>query len=127
MLSTRFRQGAIGAFAATFSALLFAACAGSDKDAALRYQDPCRAMQAQVKEKRALDAEVRALEKQLARYRKAGDTASAASADHRLRGLLENQRLLKQSLEESSSACRPQWQDLPPERDPARREHLEGK
>jgi hypothetical protein len=84
-------------------------------------------MQAQVKEKQGLDAQVNALSKQVAAYRKQGDTASATSAEHRLQGLRENQRLLKESLEQTSRDCSPTWQDPVPVRDPARREYLEGK
>jgi hypothetical protein len=88
-------------------------------------QVPCRVMQEQIREKQGLDAQVNTLAKQAARYQRQGDTASAASAEHRLKGLRENQRLLKESLEQSSRDCSPTLQEPVPVRDPARRERME--
>jgi cell division protein FtsB len=91
-------------------------------------QEACRVMRAQIKEKQELDARVKSLAKQVSKYRKQGDTAAAAAADSRLRGLVENQRYLKESLERSSSDCTPLMKDdYAPVLDPARRDRLEVK
>jgi len=79
-------------------------------------------MEAQVKEKQKLDAQVKSTAKRLKAYREQGDTASAASAQRRLEGMLEDQRLLRESLEQSSRDCSPTWQDQVPVRDPATRD-----
>ena len=84
----------------------------------------CRNMEAQVKEKKSLDARVKKTTDDVKAYRKQGDTASAASAEHRLEGMLENQRLLKESLDQSSRDCSPQMQDPVPVRDPVSRDNL---
>ena len=89
-------------------------------------QEACKVMREQIREKQDLDAKVKSLSKQVVKYRKQGDTASAASAASRLRGLVENQRYLKESLERSSSDCTPLMKDeYSPALDPARREHLD--
>jgi hypothetical protein len=80
---------------------------------------PCRNMNSQIKEKQKLDAEVRKTVKSLKKYRDVGDTTSAASAQRRLEYMLDSQRLLKESLEQSSRDCSPTWQDPMPIRDPA--------
>ena len=82
-------------------------------------------MREQIREKQDLDARVKALAKQAAKYRKQGDSASAASAEGRLRGLMESQRYLKESLERSSLDCSPTMRDPFPVLDPARRERVE--
>jgi hypothetical protein len=114
---------ALAGLAALFAALLLTAC--SSKPATVN--EPCRLMKAQIEEKQELDAQVKALGKQAVKYRKEGDTASAASAEHRLLGLRENQRMLQQSLEQSSSDCSPSGLNQVPVRDPARREYLENR
>jgi hypothetical protein len=102
------------------SAALLVGCSG-----ALQNPSPaCRTMEIQLKEKKELDAKVKKTSNQVRDYRKLGDTASAASAEHRLEGMLDNQRLLKESLEQSSRDCSPTWQDPVPVRDPASRENL---
>jgi hypothetical protein len=83
------------------------------------YNEPCRRMQTQIEEKQDLDAKVKSLAKQAETYRKEGDTASAASAEHRLKGMLENQRLLKESLDQSGNDCRSVQGDPLPVRGPA--------
>jgi hypothetical protein len=98
---------------------LFAACSPKGQSA---FMNPCSSMEAEVREKQALDARVKATEKQLREYRKQGDTASAASASQRLTLMQENQRLLKESLEQSSRDCSPTMQDPVPVRDPASRD-----
>jgi hypothetical protein len=99
------------------AALILGACASAQQDPA--YSNACRTMKLQVEEKQALDAKVRKVAKEAETYRKQGDTASAASADMRLNGLLENQRLLKESLDASSRDCSPTLKDPQPVRDPA--------
>lgn len=69
------------------------------------FNQPCAAMDAEVREKQAVDARVKTAEKQLRDYRKQGDTASAASVERRLAPMRENQRLLKESLDQSSRDC----------------------
>ena len=100
-------------------ALLLHGCAGSIQGVT----PACRLMEVQLKEKKALDAEVKKTSDQVKTYRKQGDTASAASAEHRLEGMLENQRLLKESLEQSSRDCSPTLKDPEPVRDPASRDN----
>jgi hypothetical protein len=99
---------------------LFAACSSPKGQSA--FMNACSSMEAEVREKQALDARVKATEKQLRDYRKQGDTASAASASERLMLMQENQRLLKESLEQSSRDCSPTLQDPVPVRDPASRD-----
>jgi hypothetical protein len=101
-------------FSLALSALL-AACASKG----MAVNEPCQRMQAQIKEKQDLDARIKSLTKQAGTYRKKGDTASAASAEHRLRGMLENQRLLKESLDQSGNDCRSIQGDPLPVRGPA--------
>jgi hypothetical protein len=98
---------------------LLAACAPKGNAA---FMNPCSSMDAEVREKQALDARVKTTEKQLREYRKQGDTASAASASRRLVLMQENQRLLKESVEQSSRDCSPTFQDPAPVRDPASRD-----
>ena len=100
-----------------FAVLLYG-CAGSIQGVT----PACRLMEAQLKEKKSLDAKVKETASQAKTYRKQGDTASAASAEHRLEGMLENQRLFKESLEQSSRDCSPTLQDPMPVRDPASRD-----
>ena len=101
-------------------ASLFFGCAGS-----MQGPSPaCRTMEAQLKEKKSLDAKVKKTTDEVKAYRKQGDTASAASAEHRLEGMLENQRLLKESLDQSSRDCSPTMQDPVPVRDPASRDPM---
>jgi type II secretory pathway component PulM len=100
-----------------FSALLVG-CAGSIQGVT----PACRLMEAQLQEKKELDAKVKVTTEDVKKFRKQGDTASAASAEHRLEGMLENQRLLKESLEQSSRDCSPTWKDPVPVRDPASRD-----
>lgn len=102
-----------------FAALL-AACAGSMQG----LTPACRTMEAQLQEKKELDAKVKATGNQIKEYRKRGDTASAVSAEHRLEGMLQDQRLLKESLDQSSRDCSPTLQDPMPVRDPATRDNL---
>ena len=82
-------------------------------------------MEALLKEKKDLDKKVKETSGQVKEYRKQNDTASAASAERRLEGMLENQRLLKESLDESSRNCSPTWKDQEPVRDPASRKYPE--
>jgi hypothetical protein len=86
-------------FAAFLAVSCLAACAPQRTP---RFTSSCRVMDSEIREKQALDARVKATEKQLRDYRKQGDTASAASALQRLEVMRENQRLLKESLEQSS-------------------------
>ncbi len=81
-------------------------------------------MEIQLKEKKELDAKVKTTADQYKQYQKRGDTASAESAKMRLEGMLQNQRLLKESLEQSSRDCSPTAQDPVPVRDPASRDNL---
>jgi hypothetical protein len=120
MLRGRFSAGVI---LLSFFVAGFSAC--SPKPTLPSAFDPCRLMREQIHEKQKLDAKVKSVSKRAEDFRKTGDTASAASAENRLKGLLENQRLLKESLEQSGRDCHPSWQDPPPVRDPARREHHE--
>lgn len=89
----------------------------------------CQAMQEQIKEKQKLDAQVKALAKEARDYRKASDTAAAAAAERRLEGLLEQQRFLKDALDNTSRDCSPVLKDQEPVLDPALREkqRLEGR
>jgi hypothetical protein len=87
-------------------------------------QESCRLMREQIREKQDLDARVKALAKEASKSRKQGDTAAAASAEARLRGLMENQRYLKESLDRNSESCSPTLKEGSPVLDPARR-HLE--
>jgi hypothetical protein len=105
--------------AAALLALLLAACAEKKQNLSTAYRDPCTAMKLEITEKRELDAKVKKLAKQAEKYRKSGDTASAASADRRLIGLRENQRLLKESLDQSGNECRSTMGDPLPVRGPA--------
>ena len=101
------------------TAALLAGCAGS-------VQGPspaCRMMESQLKEKKALDAQVKVTTEDVKKYRKQGDTASAASAENRLEGMLQSQRLLKESLDQSSRDCSPTAKDPMPVRDPASRDN----
>jgi len=106
--------------------MLVSGCASSG----LNFSSPaCTLMQSQIKEKQKLDAQVKALAKDARAFRKQGDTASAVSAEHRLEGLVENQRLLKDALDQTSRDCSPGMKDAEPPLDPALRERyrLEGK
>lgn len=98
---------------------LFAACAPKGTSP---FVNACSSMEAEIREKQALDARVKTAEKQWKEYRKLGDTASAASAQQRLVLMQENQRLLKESLEQSSRDCSPTLKDPEPVRDPASRD-----
>ena len=104
-------------FLITITVLLIG-CAGSIQGVT----PACRMMEAQLKEKKDLDAKVKETSKQVKSFRQQGDTASAASAEHRLEGMLENQRLMKESLEQSSRDCSPTAKDPMPIRDPASRD-----
>jgi hypothetical protein len=106
-----------GVGALAVAALLLTGCA--EKKGLKAYQDPCTSMKLEIEEKRELDAKVKALAKQAEGYRKAGDTASAASAERRLVGLRENQRLMKESLDQSSNDCQSTVSDPLPVRGPA--------
>jgi type II secretory pathway component PulM len=101
-------------------AALLAACAGSMQG----LTPACRTMEAQLQEKKELDAKIKTTMNEVRDYRKRGDTASAASAEHRLEGMLQSQRLLKESLDQSSRDCSPAMQDPMPVRDPATRDNL---
>jgi hypothetical protein len=104
----------------TILAALFFGCAGS-----MQGPSPaCRTMEAQLKEKKELDAKVKVTTDRYRQFQKQGDTASAASARMRLEGMLESQRLLKESLDQSSRDCSPTMQDPMPVRDPATRDNL---
>lgn len=107
-------------------AFLAAGCASSP----LHLGSPaCETMQAQIKEKQKLDAEVKALGKKARDDRKAGDTAAAVAAETRLEGLMEQQRFLKDALDNTSRDCSPVLKDHEPVLDPALREkqRLEGR
>jgi hypothetical protein len=104
----------------TTLAALFFGCAGS-----MQGPSPaCRTMEMQLKEKKELDAQVKVTTERYRQFQKQGDTASAASARMRLEGMLESQRLLKESLDQSSRDCSPTMQDPMPVRDPATRDNL---
>lgn len=107
-------------------ALFLVACAS--KNTTL-YQDPCASLRAEIEEKQKLDAQVNALAKQEKKYREGGDTASAVSAAHRLTAMRENQRLMKESLDQRGNDCRAVQGDPLPVRgpsaqDPERRDPL---
>lgn len=89
----------------------------------------CQTMQAQIKEKQKLDAQVKSLAKEARDYRKASDTTAAIAAERRLEGLIEQQRFLKDALDQSSRDCSPVLKDHEPVLDPALREkqRLEGR
>jgi predicted RNase H-like nuclease len=108
-------------FFSAFALLLFSACSSSNQSP---FVSACPSMDALLKEKKDVDKKVRETSEQVKDYRKAGDTASAASAERRLEGMLENQRLLKESLDESSRNCSPLMKDPEPVRDPASRNNL---
>ncbi len=91
----------------------------SPPKSALVYQDPCASLKAQVREKQKLDAEITKLAKQEKKYLKSGDAASAASASHRLFGMRENQRMMKESLEQTSNSCQNSVSEPLPVRGPA--------
>ena len=86
---------------------------------ALVYQDPCASLKAQIRDKQKLDAEINTLAKHEKKYLKSGDTASAASAAHRLVGMRENQRLMKESLDQTGNACQSTTVEPLPVRGPA--------
>lgn len=111
-------------FAAAFVAVfLVAACSSSRL---VPESEACRTMREQIREKQDLDARVKALSKQVAKEFKAGDSAAAVSDTALLRGLVENQRYLKESLERSSRDCTPSLKDVySPVLDPAHRQRLE--
>ena len=102
------------------AALMILGCSSSNQSP---FISQCPTMEANLKEKKSLDAKIKVLTAQVRDYRKQGDTASEHSAEHRLEGMLENQRLLKESLDRSSAECSPILQDQEPVRDPARREN----
>ncbi|HEX2613593.1 MAG TPA: hypothetical protein VHO02_08370 [Fibrobacteria bacterium] len=104
--------------AAGLSAFLAVACASTYL---APEQESCRLMREQIREKQDLDARVKALAKEASKYRKQGDTAAAASAETRLRGLTETQRYLKESLDRNSESCSPTLKESSPVLDPARR------
>jgi hypothetical protein len=87
--------------------------------------EACRAMREQIREKQDLDARVKSLAKEAAKYRKQGDTAAAVAAEARLHGLVESQRYLKESLDRNSEECSPTMKDPSPVLDPARRQRAE--
>jgi hypothetical protein len=121
-LRIRFARGKAHLLAggtAVLVALLLSACAEKKQSLSTAYHDPCAAMKMEINEKRELDAKVKKLAKQAEKYRKSGDTASAASADRRLVGMRENQRLLKESLDQSGNECRSTMGDPLPVRGPA--------
>jgi type II secretory pathway component PulM len=86
-------------------------------------------MKHEVEEKQKLDAQIKSLAKEVRTLRKQGDTTSAVAAERRLNGLIENQRFLKDALDQSSRDCSPILKDAEPPLDPAVRERLrlEGK
>lgn len=116
------RRSSFVPFVVALLGVVFLAACGSSGRSGPAYQAPCDTMRAQIKEKQELDAKIKALEKSAKSFRKQGDTASAASAERRLSGLVESQRYLKESLEQSSRDCSPIMQDHPPVLDPALRE-----
>ncbi len=89
----------------------------------------CETMQAQVREKQNLDAEVKAVARAVRDHRAAGDTTAALAAERRLESLREDQRLLKDALDNTSRDCSPVLKDQEPVLDPALRERqrLEGR
>lgn len=115
-------------FATTNLALAFlaAGCASSP----VHLGSPaCQTMQAQIKEKQKLDAQVKSLTKEARDYRKTSDTTAAIAAERRLEGLIEQQRFLKDALDNTSRECSPVLKDQEPVLDPALREkqRLEGR
>lgn len=98
--------------------VLGSACSGP-----VRLESPaCETMRAQVKEKRKLDAEVKAVAREARDLRKQGDTVAALAVEERLDALLGTQRLLKDALDNSSRDCSPVYKDQEPVLDPALRE-----
>lgn len=107
------------------AAVWLTACSGP-----VRLGSPaCETMRAQVKEKQALDAEVKAVARAARDHRAHGDTAAAIAAERRLESLRESQRLLKDALDNTSRDCSPVLKDQEPVLDPALRERqrLEGR
>lgn len=105
--------------------LILAGCASG-----MRLESPaCETMRAQIKEKQKLDASVKALAKQARDFRRQGDTTAAAASERRLDGMLEQQRFLKDALDNTSRDCSSVVKDVEPVLDPAVREkqRLEGR
>jgi hypothetical protein len=114
------------AVAAGLSVLVMAGCASSP----VHLGSPaCDTMRVQIKEKQKLDAEVKALGREVRDLQKQGDTTAAVAAQRQLDGLIESQRFLKDALDQSSHDCSPILRDSEPPLDPALRERqrLEGK
>jgi outer membrane murein-binding lipoprotein Lpp len=114
------------AFALALGSAFLTGCAS----APLRLESPaCATMRAQITEKQKLDATVKALAKEARAYRTKGDTAAAGAAERRLEGLLEQQRFLKDALDNNSRDCASVVKDVEPVLDPAVREkqRLEGR
>lgn len=102
------------------SVILFAFGCSS---ARMRIESPaCETMRAQIKEKQALDADVKKVARVVRDARKSGDTTTAVAAERRLEGLRESQRFLKDALDNTSRDCSPTFKDAEPPLDPAVRE-----
>lgn len=89
----------------------------------MRLESPaCEAMRHQVREKQALDARVKDAARELRKVRDTGDSAAVATATRRFENLREQQRFLKDALDQNSRDCTPGIQDREPVLDPAQRE-----
>ncbi len=95
------------------------ACASRDKNP---YGNPCRVMEMEAREMQALDAEIAEMEAEVKKLEKAGDEEGVASLKNRVLRLRDQRRDLQHSLERSAADCLPLIHDMPPVRDPAKRE-----
>ena len=96
----------------------------------VRLESPaCEVMRQQIREKQALDARVKTATRELRDLRKQGDSTATVSATRRLEAMQEQQRFLKDALDQSSRDCSPIVKDPEPVLDPAVRERqrLEGR